>query len=80
MSVKSKEYLGENVLVEYESSNIKQGKYNIPTKKLQITFNTGSIYEYDGVPHDVFAELNLAESQGKYFNSKIAKNYTFKKL
>jgi hypothetical protein len=37
-------------------------------------------YEYDEVPHDIFAELNLAESQGKYFNQKIAKAFTYKKI
>ena len=80
MSVISKEYLGENIVAKYESSNIKEGKYNRATKKLQILFNSGSTYEYDDVPHEVFAELNIADSQGKFFNSNISKNYTYKKL
>jgi len=80
MGVVNKQYLGENVVVSYESSNIKEGKYNTNTKKLQITFNNGAIYEYDDVPHEVFASMNLAESQGKYFNANIAKNYTYRKI
>jgi hypothetical protein len=32
------------------------------------------------VSHEVFAELNLAESQGKYFNANIAKKYSYKKV
>ena len=80
MSVTSKQYLGETILVSYESSNIRLGRYNTNTKKLQVTFNNDMIYEYDDVPHEVFAELNLAESQGKYFNKNIAKNYTYKKI
>ena len=80
MSVKSKQYLGENIVVAYESSNISEGKYNTNTKKLQITFNNGVVYEYDDVPHETFAEINLAESQGKYFNSKIARSYTYRKI
>ena len=80
MSVTSKQYLGENVVVLYESSNIKEGKYNTNTKKLQITFNNGAIYEYDDVPHETFAAMNLAESQGKYFNANIAKSFTYKKI
>lgn len=80
MSVKSKQYLGENIVVAYESSNISEGKYNTNTKKLQITFNNGMTYEYDDVPHETFAEMNLAESQGKYFNSKIARSYTYRKI
>lgn len=80
MSVTSKKYLGENVLTEYVSSNIKGGKYNINTKKLEITFNNGMVYEYEDVPHEIFTELNLAESQGKYFNTNIAKKYVYKKV
>jgi hypothetical protein len=80
MSVTSKQYLGENVVVSYESSNIKEGKYNTNTKKLQVTFNNGAIYEYDDVSHETFAAMNLAESQGKYFNANIAKSYTYRKL
>ncbi len=80
MSVTSKQYVGEEVVVVYESSNIKGGRYNTNTKKLQITFNNGMVYEYDDVPHEIFAELNLSESQGKYFNKSISKNYTYKKV
>jgi len=80
MPVTSKEYLGENIVAKYESSNIQQGTYNIPSKKLIVVFKSGASYEYDDVPHDVFAELNLSESQGKYFNTKISKNYTYRKL
>jgi len=80
MSVTSKQYLGENVVVLYESSNIKEGKYNTNTKKLQVTFNNGAIYEYDDVPHETFAAMNLAESQGKFFNTNIAKSFTYRKL
>lgn len=80
MSVVSKQYVGEEIIVSYESSNIKGGKYNTNTKKLEVTFNNGLIYEYDDVPHEIFAELNLSESQGRYFNKNISKNYTFRKI
>ena len=80
MSVVSKQYIGEEIITKYESSNISDGKYNTNTKKLVVTFNNGMVYEYDDVPHEVFVELNLSESQGKYFNKNIAKNYIFRKL
>lgn len=80
MSVTSKKYLGENIVTEYVSSNIKGGNYNINTKKLEITFNNGMVYEYEDVSHEVFTELNLSESQGKYFNANIAKKYIYKKI
>ena len=36
-------------------------------------FKNGTRYEYEDVPHNVYAEFRLSESQGKYFNSKISK-------
>lgn len=75
-----KRYEGKDIIAEYESTNLKSGKYNIDSQKLIITFNNGMLYEYDDVPHEIFAELNLAESVGKYFNKNIAKNYTYRKL
>jgi hypothetical protein len=80
MSVTSKKYLGNEIITEYTSSNIKGGKYNTATKILEITFNNGMVYQYEDVSHEVFAELNLAESQGKYFNVNIAKKYSYKKV
>ena len=75
-----KDYLGSKIICEYNSSNLKKGEYDINTKKLNITFNNGMVYEYDDVPHEVFSEMNIAESQGKYFNQKIAKNYNYKRI
>jgi hypothetical protein len=78
--VKSKNYIGNNIICEYDSSNLKGANYETTTKKLVVTFGNGTQYEYNDVPHEIFAELNLAESQGKYFNQKIAKTYTYKKI
>lgn len=75
-----KRYEGKDIIAEYVSSNLKEGKYNIDTQKLIITFNNNTQYVYDDVPHEVFAELNIAESVGKYFNQNIAKKYTYKKV
>ena len=78
--IKSKNYNGSQIVCEYDSSNLKKGVYDTVTKKLTVTFGNDMRYEYDEVPHDIFAELNLAESQGKYFNQKIAKAYTYKRI
>lgn len=78
--IKSKNYNGNQIVCEYDSSNLKKGVYDTVTKKLTVTFGNDMRYEYDEVPHDIFAELNLAESQGKYFNQKIAKAYTYKRI
>jgi hypothetical protein len=78
--VVSKKYEGSKVICEYDSSNLKGASYDTNTKKLNITFGSGFTYEYDEVPHEEFAALNLSESQGKYFNKNIAKKYNYKKL
>lgn len=78
--IKSKKIEGEKVICEYNSVNLKSGVYHTTTKKLEIEFNNGSKYEYEGVSHDTFAALNLAESSGKYFNSNIARKYSYKRI
>jgi predicted NUDIX family NTP pyrophosphohydrolase len=76
----SKKYEGSKVICEYNSSNLKLASYDSQTKKLKVTFGSGQVYEYDEVPHEIFAALNLSESQGKYFNQNISKVYKYKKL
>lgn len=78
--IKSKNYVGSSIVCEYDSSNLKGATYDTNTKKLIVEFGNGTKYEYDEVPHETFAELNLAESQGKYFNQKISKTFTYKKI
>jgi hypothetical protein len=38
------------------------------------------IYEYEEVPHSIYAQFRLAESQGKYFNQNIARKFKYKKI
>lgn len=71
---------GTKIINEIQSSNVKKTEYDTETKKLVVEFNNGSLYEYDEVPHQVYTQFRLAESQGKFFSSKIVKTYTHKKL
>ena len=32
------------------------------------------------VPHKIYTKFRMAESQGKFFNMEIAKNYKYKKI
>jgi len=78
--VKSRNHNGSKVICEYDSKNLKKGEYDTATNKLQITFNNGATYEYEKVPIDTFNAMNLAESQGVYFNKNIAKTFSYKKV
>lgn len=53
------------------STAIRRARYNAAERKLRITFTTGSEYEYDNVPFDVYRDLTTAESAGRTFNTEI---------
>jgi len=63
----------------FESSNILASTYNTGTKDLTIIFKGGKQYKYPEVKNTDYTRFELAESQGKIFNSHI-KKYEFVKL
>jgi len=80
MAVKKEMIVGTKIINEIESSNIKKTEYDTETKQLVTEFNNGLKYEYENVPHQIYTKFRLAESQGKYFMSEIAKKYKYKKV
>ena len=80
MAILSETILGTKIINEIQSSNIKKTEYDTETKDLVIEFNNGVKYKYDNVPHQVYTKFRLAESQGKFFTTDIAKKYQYKKL
>lgn len=80
MSIIKEEYIGTKIINEIKSSNIKKTEYDTETKKLIVEFNNEMKYEYYDVPHQIYTQFRISESQGKFFNSKIAKNFKYKKL
>jgi len=63
----------------YSSSNICSSTYEKDTKNLTIIFSNGNQYCYKNVSQTDYTRFELADSQGKTFNSHI-KKYTFEKL
>jgi aspartokinase-like uncharacterized kinase len=80
MGIIKEEIKGTKILNEIKSSNIKKTEYDTETKKLVVEFNNGFKYEYDDVPHQMYTKFRMAESQGKFFNTEISKNFKYKKL
>ena len=80
MAVGRQEIKGTKILNEINSSNIIRTEYDTADKTMITEFKNGTRYEYEDVPHNVYEEFRLSESQGKYFNSKISKVYKYKKL
>jgi hypothetical protein len=48
------------------SSNVDAIRYHKPSKKLQVRFKDGSVYEYDEVPGSVFMEFLQTHSPGQF--------------
>lgn len=57
----------------YNSSNVLASKYDKANQELTVTFKTGSVYTYAGVPDTDYTRLEISESQGKVLNSVIKK-------
>jgi len=80
MSIKRTTIEGTKIICEIDSSNLKSTEYDTESKSLVVEFKNGMKYEYEDVPHNIFAQLRLCESQGKFFNTSISKSYKYKKL
>ena len=80
MAILETKITGTKIFCEIESSNLVSTEYDSETQKLLTTFKNGAVYEYDEVPHKIFAQFRLAESQGKFFNQNISKHFPYKKI
>ena len=64
-----------------QSSNIASVGYDLSSSTLEIEFESGGIYQYSGVPQDVYKGLMSAESKGKYFHQNIKNGgYPYNKI
>ena len=79
MSITKEIISGTKIINEVKSSNVKKTEYDLDSKKLLVEFNNGIKYEYDDVPHKVYTQFRMAESQGKFFSTNIAKTYKYVK-
>lgn len=59
--------------IPVQSSNLASVGYDPQNSILEIEFNNGSIYQYTGVPQEVYEGLMNADSKGSYFHYNIKK-------
>jgi len=57
-----------------ESSNIASVGYDPTTEVLEIEFHAGGVYQYCNVSKEVYDDLVLSGSKGKYFHNYIKRN------
>jgi len=58
-----------------ESSMIQAVGYNAKTRELEVVFNSGRTYLYEGVPPKIYKELMAAESKGRFMRAEIIDCY-----
>lgn len=80
MAIKSEKIDGTKILNEVDSSNLVRTEYDTETNKMIAEFKNGTKYEYSDVPHKIYTQFRIAESQGKFFSSTIARTFKYKKL
>jgi len=80
MGIIKEEIIGTKIINEIQSSNLKKTEYDTETKKMLVEFNNGAKYEYVEVPHQVYTQFRMSESQGKFFSTKISKIYKYRKV
>lgn len=51
--------------------------YAPSTQTLRVVFNSGSVYDYSGVPATEYVALSLAQSVGTYFSRHIRDNRSY---
>jgi hypothetical protein len=62
------------------SSVIDHFKYLPDTEILRVTFISGSVYVYKGVPQRIYDQIKAARSKGKYLNRYIKGRFPFEKV
>jgi hypothetical protein len=66
--------------VSVTSSNLRSVGYDADTSTLEIEFNSGEVYQYQGVPEGEYDALLNAGSHGSYFAGNIKNRYSFFKV
>jgi len=62
------------------STVIRDFSYNVATRQLVVTFVTGRVYAYAGVPPDVHNAFRASGSKGRFFNQEIRDNYDCREI
>ena len=80
MAISKQTIEGTKIIHELQSSNLVRTEYDTSDSSLIVEFKNGTKYSYENIPHKIYAQFRLAESQGNFFNTKIAKVFKYKKL
>jgi KTSC domain len=62
------------------SSVIKYFRYDAANRRLIVLFVSGIEYGYENFPKEVYEQMRIAYSKGKFLNENIKGKYSFKKI
>lgn len=76
MLIERKEILNEDKSIGYieavfNSDNVLKTTYFPKVQRLYIAFSRGHTYSYANITKELYDEFEVADSQGKFFHSKI---------
>ena len=66
--------------IHLNSTALQAAAYQERPAMLELEFRSGAIYQYLGVPAQIYYELLLAESKGRYFHSHICDRFSHTKI
>lgn len=61
------------------STLVRSIRYDAQRSELEIVFQSGRIYVYEGVPETVAAAMRASFSKGEFFNREIRDRYSFRR-
>lgn len=64
----------------FTSSNIQKLRYNSNIQTLEVTFQSGRVYQYFDVPLNVWNDFKSAESKGSFLNKNIKGYYRYSRV
>ena len=73
-----KEVIVERTAVK--SQDIAIVGYESEQSKLEVVFRSGNVYQYEGVPEDIYKSLMEAPSHGLYFREHIKDKFPHTKV
>ena len=66
--------------VDWKSTSLNAATYQDQSAFLELPFRSGAHYRYIGVPAQVYQELRMVESKGRYFHRHIRNRFTYAKI
>ena len=62
------------------STMVQEVGYDEERQEMTVTFNSGAVYAYQGVPEELAVQLSNAPSVGQMLNSEIKASYPAKRV